>query len=428
MPHSKRFRGTGAPFSTPKDCIAAVFIDPFLQVGENGVFELEKWTQLSGGAGNEWRQRVLTARWAPPTTSIKFWHSKVASWRFSKMEYARSPEAAPVKRGTTRCFRTSNRSRLSFNAFSDVFHKINETLFSSWCFWKVGERAGPSACETNGGPQRWWRTTERGVLVRGRTFRHATVQKHCNFCFDQKVLIVAVCEFCKWRVLTLLGRNQGRHSTSWVQLQPFWQQRSLSNLYRGKFVFTPRRSGLWLTRNQFNPGMHRGRLQGRSEDPNRTKSHCYGCFCEPKTSMDSTLNCKRWMARKPQFWPVFTGIRFVDRNGDFGSPTDDLGAVHRRDSEIFCVFDPFRVQSKAFWQRIQTRAQEVYLKRQFWLCLSSEIFLLQEFTLQTLRSKTSSKSRRCAPIMYKLLWPPNQLFTVGKSTKWHFASDEKWKK
>ena len=27
--------------------------------------------------------------------------------------------------------------------------------------------------------------------------------------------------------------------------------------------------------------------------------------------------------------------RFVDRNGDFGSPTDDLGAVHRRDSEIF---------------------------------------------------------------------------------------------
>ena len=59
--------------------------------------------------------------------------------------------------------------------------------------------------------------------------------------------------------------------------------------------------------------------------------------------MESTLN-----EEKPQFWTVLTeDERFVARNGDFGSPTDDLGAVHRRDSEIF-VWIRFLVKLTVF--------------------------------------------------------------------------------
>ena len=41
----------------------------------------------------------------------------------------------------------------------------------------------------------------------------------------------------------------------------------------------------------------------------------------------------------------------TSRNGDFGSPTDDLGAVHRRDSEIFVRFEFNQRLSEIFGDR-----------------------------------------------------------------------------
>ena len=174
----------------------------------------------------------------PPTTFHKV-HEKLHRDRFSKMEYARSPEAAPVKRGPTRCFRTSNRSRSSFKRIFRTFPRNKRNfIFHRDVFGKsrnepVRGRAKRTEGRKGGGGRQndefWYGGRLSGTLP----------SKTLQLLFDQKVVIVAVCEFCKCHVLALLGRNQGRQITSWVQLQPVWQQRRLSNLYRGKCVFTP---------------------------------------------------------------------------------------------------------------------------------------------------------------------------------------------